>query len=256
MDVFYVRNTRPNAVLVRLGERPHQTKYTVERRGSREDTTAFPKEALNDPTVARFIQSGIFEVITKEQFMSLGERNEGRSSIPLVTRKAETEVAIPMGDMETSRTPTIITDEDLTKTKDWRSPRPEFSGPILSTEQELDSGVIQPKDPEPKARPLSKDEATDKRVQSLEKQLADQAAQVDKLLALLSDTPPMRPDPISVPVYEGAVDEESVVSAFSAEELNSRTRLSLDSLARERGLKAPDKLPNKQAVIEAILKTT
>lgn len=205
-EVFYVRNTRPNAVLVRLGDKPHQTKYVVERRGSREDTTALPADAIDDPTVARFIQRGIFEVITKDQFMRLGERSTGRPSIPLVERSAN-QVALPMGDMNNSRTPTIIADEDIKKFAGERSPNPEFVSQPKSTEDEIAQGIIEPRDPKVPTPAPTKEQAE---LNDLKEQSKRQGEQIEQLLALLQGQQAVAGDKVPDEVEE--VEEVKAVA--------------------------------------------
>ena len=132
-DVLYVRNTRPNAVLIRVGG----IKYTAERRGSREDSLALPGDWRNDPIVATFLQQGVIEEISKETFMTLGSRPDGVTEIPLKERKAATEVNIPINNPEESRQPYLITEEDLRKSTPLRSPRPEFATEVPTTQEDL-----------------------------------------------------------------------------------------------------------------------
>lgn len=142
---LYVRNLRPNAVLVKIGG----LKYTVERRGFREDTVALPPEAREDPVVSTFLQRNILEEISKETFMTLATRPENTITVgpdkkqrredvlPLVPRKAETEVNIPINNPEESRTPFLITDENIRDSGKLRSPRPEFKDSVPTTEEDI-----------------------------------------------------------------------------------------------------------------------
>ena len=145
-DILYVRNRRPNAVLVRVDG----IKYTVERRGSREDSAALPGAWRNDPGVSAFLHQGILEEISKDAFMALGSRPEdtivedrqgrtrkvpGPTDLPLVERAAN-EVNVPINP-DDHRQPTVITDETLRKTAKLRSPNPEFAGEIPSTADDL-----------------------------------------------------------------------------------------------------------------------
>lgn len=145
-DILYVRNRRPNAVLVRVDG----IKYTVERRGSREDSAALPGAWRDDPGVAAFLHQGILEEISKDAFMALGSRPEdtivedkqgrarkvpGPTDLPLVERAAN-EINVPINP-DDHRQPTVITDETLRKTAKLRSPNPEFAGVIPSTAEDL-----------------------------------------------------------------------------------------------------------------------
>lgn len=137
-DILYVRNCRPNATLIRVGTSGTGSVpmvYTLERRGSREDTVALPGEFRNEPVVARFLHSGMIEEISKEQFLNLGVRLSSDNNYH-VKERAASEVNVPMAD-ESSRTPTVIADADITKGAELRTPRPEFSHPIRTTEEDL-----------------------------------------------------------------------------------------------------------------------
>lgn len=145
-DIVYVRNKRPNAVLIRVDG----IKYTVERRGSREDSAALPGDWKNKPPVSTFLMQGVLEEISKDAFMALGSRPEetiieergrpkripGPTDLPLVERAAD-EVNIPINNPEESREPYIITEADLRKTANLRSPNPAFAGEIPSTEEDI-----------------------------------------------------------------------------------------------------------------------
>lgn len=133
-EVLYVRNTRPNAVLVKH----NGIKYTVERRGSREDTVTLPADAKDDPTVANFLQKGILEEISKEAFMRLGERSEGRAAFAL--KKSGEEVNLPHSG-ETAREPFVLADKVIDESKYLRTPRPEFAERVPSTAEELATGI-------------------------------------------------------------------------------------------------------------------
>ena len=145
-DIVYVRNNRPNAVLIRVDG----IKYTVERRGSREDSAALPGDWKNKPPVSTFLMQGVLEEISKDAFMALGSRPEetiveergrpkrvpGPTDIPLVERSAD-DVNIPINNPEESREPYIITEADLRNTTKLRSPNPAFAGEVRSTEEDI-----------------------------------------------------------------------------------------------------------------------
>ena len=141
--ILYVRNRRPNAVLIKF----ENLKYPVERRGSRQDTVALPPEAREDPVVSQFLNKGIVEEISKEQFMALGgrpenpvagekDKQERLHDYPLDRTRAN-EAAIPMEPEETSRTPYIITDKDLRSSMEFRTPAPRFAVDFPSTDEEI-----------------------------------------------------------------------------------------------------------------------
>jgi hypothetical protein len=129
---LYVRNNRPNAVLIRYAGQA----LSMDRRGSRNDTGALPADAEGDPTVAAFITRGIIEIITKEQFFALDARDESERGLPVKQRPA-LEVNIPMNDANASREPYIITQKDLDANKGARSPQPTFAGPVPTTDEDI-----------------------------------------------------------------------------------------------------------------------
>lgn len=119
-DVLYVRNGRPNRLIIKHAG----LKYLLERRGSREDTTSLPVEAENDPVVARFLRNGYLEKISKEAWMTLNAREED-TSYALNVRQAK-DVNVPMGHAA-SQTPTVIADKDLQETAHLRTPDLQFA---------------------------------------------------------------------------------------------------------------------------------
>lgn len=135
-EVLYVRNGRPNRVILKL----NGIKYLLERRGTREDTAALPIEAETDPIVARFIRAGYLERIDKTAFMELAARLDGdaatrlENELPVKTITAK-EVAVPMAAPD-SPTPTIIADKDLAASVKVRSPRLDHEK-FVSTNVEL-----------------------------------------------------------------------------------------------------------------------
>lgn len=133
-DVLYVRNGRPNRLIIKHAG----LKYLLERRGSREDTASLPVEAENDPVVARFLRTGYLEKVSKEAFMTLNARDEDQS-YELNVRKAK-DVEVPMGHAA-SQTPTVIADKDLQDTAHLRTPDLQFAKNV-STDVEL--GFAQP----------------------------------------------------------------------------------------------------------------
>lgn len=183
-DVVYVRNTRPNAVLLRVGRNTDAVAQPLERRGSRADTTAIPADWLEDPVISQFIQRGIIEVISREDFMSLGTRGEGVPAFRL--KEKGKEVNVPILDPEVSRTPYLITDKDLEANKDLRSPSPEFDERVPSTAEEISTGVVQPRQAPSRVKlPVSNEEKLQGEVNDLKTTVAAQSEQLSQVLALL-----------------------------------------------------------------------
>lgn len=126
-DTIYVRNLRPNrVVLLHAGLR-----VILERRGSREDTTSLPSEALNEPTIARWLRAGMIEQISKEDFLDLASRTDAFD--PNFRSPDEPELvsnvrskAIPMSP-EKSETPFVIDIAKLDRKE--LSPLVEFKDP-------------------------------------------------------------------------------------------------------------------------------
>lgn len=177
-EVLYVRNTRPNAVLIKY----EGNKFPVERRGSREDTIALPADAESDPVVASLITRGIIEKISKDAFYALDARSEGRPAFAL--KKGGEQVNLPMNHAD-SRTPMLIEDEVLNASKHLRSPHPEFAERVPSTVEEMATGVRQPL-PELEKDKSSLATAEDKRdaqVEALAAQVAALSSLLEKSLA-------------------------------------------------------------------------
>lgn len=172
-EVIYVRNLRPNGLIIKL----NGLKYPVlERRGARGDTMALPVEAENDPIVAKFLRTGYLEQISKEAFFELSSRTED-TRFPLRTRKHEhaATVAIPMNS-ESSAEPYVIKDKDLAETAHLRSPNLELER-VVSTDVELGFAP----DEEAIARQAELDRAADEKTRGLQDELA---AVKEKLAAL------------------------------------------------------------------------
>jgi hypothetical protein len=162
-DLFYVRNGRPNRLIIKYAG----TKFLLERRGSREDTITLPDDAKTDPVVARFLRQGFLEEISKEAFMTLASRDED-TILPLAVRRAN-DVTLPMGN-EQSNTPTVIADKDLAATAHLRSPNLELAKSV-STNVEL--GFEKPV--------LTEEEKTEN--DYLREELAETRALLDELIA-------------------------------------------------------------------------
>lgn len=180
-EVLYIRNKRPNAVLIRYEtDGGKQVKFTVERRGSREDTIALPGELKQDPTVASFLNRGILEEISKDEFMTLGERKEGRPAFAL--KKSADELNLPMSNAD-AREPFQILDKTITDSKHLRSPHPEFAERTPSTTEEILTGVRQPL-PELKQNKSSISTTKEERLENQVADLQETVAQLAKLVEL------------------------------------------------------------------------
>lgn len=134
-ETVYVRNLRPNrVVLLHAGLR-----VTLERRGSREDTTSLPADALNEPTIARWLRASMIEEISKEDFMNLAARTDAfdpnfRSpEEPELVSNVKTK-AVPMSP-ERSETPYLIDTDKLDKRN--LTPIVEFKDPPTPTSDDI-----------------------------------------------------------------------------------------------------------------------
>lgn len=134
-DTLYVRNRRPNRVIFTYAG----NRIRLEHRGHREDSWALPADAANDPTVSRWLKSGILEKISRDSFMRLGSRtvdiapNEFLKS-PKVRGKGGGVVMIA-ADADTTRSPSQLSDKSV---QDAADPRLQWAGDLMTTEQELD----------------------------------------------------------------------------------------------------------------------
>jgi hypothetical protein len=146
-EALYVRNGRPNMIVFNYGG----VRYALQHRGNRQDSTALPKEAINDLTISRWLKIGQLEKISKESFMALGARtvdvlpneylkrpvrglnkNDGNLDIPMV-------VADKAGGKEqnTAGTLTHLKDGDVQKqVREGVSAK--WAGDLMSTEEELE----------------------------------------------------------------------------------------------------------------------
>jgi hypothetical protein len=66
-DTFFVRNRRPNRVVIKYAD----LRVALERNGAREDSVALPAEARNEPSIARWLRQGILEEISKNAYLEL-----------------------------------------------------------------------------------------------------------------------------------------------------------------------------------------
>ena len=134
---LFVRNRRPNRVVFSYAG----ARYTLERRGAREDSVSLPAEAANDPLVGRWLKQGILEKINRESFMRLASRtvdtrtSEFLKRHPMRTPGSPGELALSPADADTTRSLTQVTDGNVHKSA---SPNLEWAGELMSTEEELD----------------------------------------------------------------------------------------------------------------------
>ena len=134
-EAIYVRNGHPNRVaFVHAG-----TRIALDRRGSRTDTTALPKDALDNPTVSRFIKDGVLEKITRDQFMKLGARQidiEPNQFLKRPVRTGKTtDLLMHPAEADTTKSPSSVREQDVRKSA---VPRLEWAGELMSTAEELE----------------------------------------------------------------------------------------------------------------------
>lgn len=132
-NTFYVRNWRPNRIVFKYTG----LKYILERRGSREDTTALPLDAKSDPVIARWMKIGVLEEISRDNFVELASRVKDGPFGALTSKARQVDIPIEKG---TEPRPTTIS-YDLIDSEEWKreylSPSINFTTPPLSTEEEL-----------------------------------------------------------------------------------------------------------------------
>ena len=140
-DLIYVRNARPNKVVFHFDG----TRYPLEHRGHRGDSTALPAEAAQDSLISRWIQQGQLEKISKEAFMQLGARtidvlpNEYLAQ-PMRAGRGAGAGVVPMvnAESDTSKGLSQLRDADVFKqVREGVSPK--WGGDLMSTEEEIES---------------------------------------------------------------------------------------------------------------------
>jgi hypothetical protein len=137
-DTLYVRNARPNSLVIRYAG----TRQLLGHRGSRTDSWALPREAENDQTIARWLKSGHLEKISKESYMKLSARTIDVLPNEYLEKRLRQrnglDVKMSPADADTTRTLTQITDGDVHKqVRDTVSPK--WAGELMTTEEELES---------------------------------------------------------------------------------------------------------------------
>lgn len=133
-DTIYLRNRRPNRVVLRYAE----LRVVLERRGSREDSVSLPADALQDATIARWLRSEMIEQISKEAFLELASRADAfdpntRSEDEPITATDIRKAEIPMS--TDPRTPTVIDTDKIDRS--MLTPRVEFAETQPDTNEEL-----------------------------------------------------------------------------------------------------------------------
>ena len=133
-SALYVRNGRPNRLVLPLTPRQF-----LERRGSREDSTALTKDAKDNPTIARWLKEGTLEQITRDQFMKLAARQidiEPGQYLKRPVRNGRTaDLQMHPAEADTTRSPSSIREPDVRKAA---VPRLEWNGELMSTAEELE----------------------------------------------------------------------------------------------------------------------
>lgn len=138
-STLYVRNGRPNRIVFHFDG----VRYLLEHRGNRQDSTALPAEAGNDQQIARWLQNGQLEKISRDSFMKLGSRTVDILPNEYLKRDVRAQgggLAIPMvaADSDTTRSRSQVADGDVHKmVRDNVSPK--WAGDLMSTEEELET---------------------------------------------------------------------------------------------------------------------
>jgi hypothetical protein len=137
-DTLYLRNARPNRVIFRYAD----VRYVLEHRGNRSDSVALPIDAEKDTTIARWMQSGQLERISKESFHKLATRTVDILPNQYLRRAVRNEKAgdlkMTVADGDGSGTLTAIDQKQVHSSVSGNS-RPEWAGDLMTTEEELDS---------------------------------------------------------------------------------------------------------------------
>ena len=132
---LYVRNGRPNILVLNYAG----SRIPLGRRGSREDSTSLPVEAMNDPVISRWLKQGLLEKISRDAFMKLGARQidiEPNQFLKRPVRDGRTaDVIMHPADADTTRSPSTLRDNDIRKAA---TPKLEWSGDLMSTDEELE----------------------------------------------------------------------------------------------------------------------
>ncbi len=136
-EALYLRNRRPNQVTIKYnGDR-----FPLEHRGSRKDSIALPKEAKNDPGIARWLRIGQLEELTKDVFMRLGTRQVDVLPNEFLKREVREPrglgVAMAPAESDITKTPTQIDDGDVRK-HIAENVRPKWAGDLMTSEEELE----------------------------------------------------------------------------------------------------------------------
>jgi len=203
---LYVRNTRPNRVILKYADLRH----ILERRGSREDSWSLPIEAQRDPDISRLLRIGVLEEIDKETFLTLAERDgpgfstpeERGSTEPPVKPIGLREFDLPMSSEEESRRPNIVPKEFIDPqargSKLKRTPRLEHQHAVQPSSVEAAQAEVRLARIEPARKPS---EFTPDSNASLTRQVQALQEQLSQLMSSLGETPPpapYRPEPVEL----------------------------------------------------------
>lgn len=132
---LFVRNGRPNRVVIKYAG----SRFVLERRGSREDSTALPIEAGNDTIVRRWLENKVLEKISQDDFMQLAARTvdtEPRFFLKTPVRNKGTvgNLGLNPAEADSTNSLTQINDKDVIKAAD---PRLQWAGELMTTKEEL-----------------------------------------------------------------------------------------------------------------------
>lgn len=144
-NTIYVRNARPNTVVIRYGD----LRISLAHRGglgrdlprSPGDACALPADALNDPTIAKWLRNGTLEEISKDAFMKLSRRTIEVAPGQFLARPVRGTKGVPVGmqpaEADAGKTKTQVSDQDVGKAID-KLLTPEWAGELMTTEEELE----------------------------------------------------------------------------------------------------------------------
>lgn len=148
-EEIYVRNGRPNTVVVKYGDLriplAHRGGLGRDLRESPGDSCALPGDAATDPTISRWLKNGTLEKISKEAYLSLRARNVEVLPNKYLAQSVRSPRggAVPMdaAEADTTKTRTYVADANVHKSV--REARPEWAGELMTTEEELEEMEIE-----------------------------------------------------------------------------------------------------------------
>src|SRR4051812_9798576 len=144
-STVYLRNKRPNTVVLRYGELriplAHRGGLGKDLRNSPGDSCALPADALNDPVITRWLQNGTLEKISKDAYMKLGQRTVDVLPNEYLKRPVrngrETELPMRKADADTTGSLSVVHDTDVARVVKGTL-RSEWAGDLMSTDEEID----------------------------------------------------------------------------------------------------------------------